>query len=676
MSAYFTAGDKTIRATLADGVRYVIPNYQRPYAWPQTLALQLLEDVVAAMERGRMQGPAGGAYFLGSVIVAKSSEGEAACVVDGQQRLLTLTILMGLLRDLCPDPAIVSAAAAAVADAMGRGRIEPRARDAAFFKEFVQERDASTREPADLVGLAGAARMPEGGDAESRSDEEVMSASAEGEDETDDYEEDGDEDDDDEGDADSDDLLDVLPDTELAQVRSQPAHDSQRAILDNRNALRRRLQEMTAEGHNLAHLTRFLLDNCYVVLVTVPDNAEAHRVFTVMHTRGLDLEETDVLKSEVLGAITDPGEAARYLDLWEETEARLGREQFVRLFSYLRLILLKRKARGSVFTEIRDALAPTREPARFVDGHVIPFGRVLDVVRRADYDLPGIDPGMKEEINRRLLGLSLLPNETWIPLAMLILHRFGQDPKMVAGLIRHLDELAYGLFFLRPTHAGGEPAGRFIDALRAIESGTDLPAIVASGLGLQPEEKIELRSSLARGSFSNKRRRLTLMRRLDAEHLPAGTTLPDYRGTNIEHVLPENPPRRSSWHDFAPNPGKFLQKFGNFILLSEADNTQAGNREFDEKKDIYFAPGNTSPFALKAELEAITHWSPEVVTERGKRFEKMLVELWDLPAEAPGTKKGKKRRGKRSKDKSATVANTGQAKPSPRKPAHLGGKKR
>lgn len=79
-----------------------IPPYQRPYSWQPTTAVQLLDDIRAAF-RGREQTDVASAvrpnacYVLGAVILHRDEDAEKLNVVDGQQRLLTLTILLELL---------------------------------------------------------------------------------------------------------------------------------------------------------------------------------------------------------------------------------------------------------------------------------------------------------------------------------------------------------------------------------------------------------------------------------------------------------------------------------------------------------------------------------------------------------------------------------------------------
>ncbi|MBB1429539.1 DUF262 domain-containing protein [Pseudoalteromonas sp. SG43-4] len=72
-----------------------IPAYQRPYKWSQTNLADLLSDLKVYREKS--------AYRLGSVVFHKhiDSDKEALDIVDGQQRTLTLLLLVKALLEEC-----------------------------------------------------------------------------------------------------------------------------------------------------------------------------------------------------------------------------------------------------------------------------------------------------------------------------------------------------------------------------------------------------------------------------------------------------------------------------------------------------------------------------------------------------------------------------------------------
>lgn len=82
----------TVGGLLAQDLR--IPHYQRPYSWEPATALQLLDDVHDAFtDPDRRDVP----YVLGAVILHAEAGHDWFDVVDGQQRLLTLRLLLTLL---------------------------------------------------------------------------------------------------------------------------------------------------------------------------------------------------------------------------------------------------------------------------------------------------------------------------------------------------------------------------------------------------------------------------------------------------------------------------------------------------------------------------------------------------------------------------------------------------
>ena len=80
--------DQDVRNLLSSGY-YRIPRFQRPYSWTSENVKDFWEDVT--------NNP-GDNYFIGSMVMFKDGN-QRYGVVDGQQRLTTITILLAALRD-------------------------------------------------------------------------------------------------------------------------------------------------------------------------------------------------------------------------------------------------------------------------------------------------------------------------------------------------------------------------------------------------------------------------------------------------------------------------------------------------------------------------------------------------------------------------------------------------
>ena len=76
--------------TIFNSGKYVIPLYQRAYAWEDKQLTQMIEDIKDI--------PNDGKYYMGSLIVARQRVGEDIFeVVDGQQRLTSMFLLLNTL---------------------------------------------------------------------------------------------------------------------------------------------------------------------------------------------------------------------------------------------------------------------------------------------------------------------------------------------------------------------------------------------------------------------------------------------------------------------------------------------------------------------------------------------------------------------------------------------------
>jgi hypothetical protein len=122
---------------------FTIPLYQRPYAWTTEQAGELIEDLITALGDGNEPIDDVNPYFLGSIVLIKGDKPDAQ-VVDGQQRLTTLTILLAALRTLV-QPKFANALTKLLYEEGNPLRVTPARyrltlaqRDAEFFKEYIQ----------------------------------------------------------------------------------------------------------------------------------------------------------------------------------------------------------------------------------------------------------------------------------------------------------------------------------------------------------------------------------------------------------------------------------------------------------------------------------------------------------------------------------------------------------
>ena len=139
MTQGLRAQESTLADLLCNGTEMAMPPYQRSYSWESAEAEALLSDLRDASENGEN-------HFIGAIVLVREESGRFL-IVDGQQRLTTLTILLSVLRDMETDPARKEEIHAMIADdASAKGpiwRISLNHIDGPYLREAIQNRGAT-----------------------------------------------------------------------------------------------------------------------------------------------------------------------------------------------------------------------------------------------------------------------------------------------------------------------------------------------------------------------------------------------------------------------------------------------------------------------------------------------------------------------------------------------------
>jgi len=147
-----------VAAMFGPGRQLCLPPYQRSYSWGEREAMTLLADLTEMMETG-------GIHFIGTIVIV-AEPGQPVEIVDGQQRLTTLTILLAVLRDLEADPERSDALHDLIAASEARGRslawrLTLNHLDGDYFRAKVQRRGSAAINEDEPHESASQRRMSE-----------------------------------------------------------------------------------------------------------------------------------------------------------------------------------------------------------------------------------------------------------------------------------------------------------------------------------------------------------------------------------------------------------------------------------------------------------------------------------------------------------------------------------
>ncbi len=561
MSKLISGAEYKLAKIFSSDFEYKIPRYQRPYSWTVDQALELFDDLFGFYKSESEEG-----YFLGSIVLIKQESQPNSEVIDGQQRLTTLTILISALASIFEGEQrnmlcqYIKEPGNEFAGLKPKPRLTLRDRDQEFFLKYVQGLNFD-----DLLDL----------------DEKSL-------------------------------------DNE-AQINIQKI--SKLYLQDKLKHLRNDLQRTT-------EFTKFLLQRCFLVVVSTPSQQSAFRVFSVMNSRGLDLQPTDIIKAKIIGQLSTGEEREEYSQRWEDMEVELDRSGFNDLFSYVRMIYAKEKAKRSLLEEFRaHVLSKVGKPKELISKVLEPFSGALATVWNRNYAATS----HSEEVNTYLRWLNRIDNSDWIPAAILFLSENRNNPEYVAWFFRRLERLAAYMHIC--ALYVNKRIERYSEVIKAIERKHNFELPVQA-VELTDEEKERMRAAL-RGDIYElmPRRRNYLILRLDT-FLSDGAASYDPNILTIEHVLPQTVAPDSEWESVWPDEQSrkdWVHKLANLVPLNRRRNSRAQNYDFERKKNVYFSGnGGVSSYALTTQVLHSSEWTPEHLANRQKKLLDVLEENWEL----------------------------------------------
>ena len=258
---------ESTRHILTTDFRYKVPLYQRAFSWTEEQISQLWNDIIASMDEDRAE------YFLGTIVVEEKPEEKARMIIDGQQRLATLTMIFAAIRTI--------------------------------YQELDDERAAEVDN--DYLGLKDRrTRITEPRLTLNETDQPSFQKL----------------------------VIDKSTDAELETAATQGGIPPSNALLAKAALYLRTVVRDRTKAKNtnfLIDLEEYIRDRIVMILVVVGDEADAYTIFETLNDRGLDLSISDLLKNYVFSKAATRLNVAK--TQWTEMAFVLGTQshaQFLR----------------------------------------------------------------------------------------------------------------------------------------------------------------------------------------------------------------------------------------------------------------------------------------------------------------------------------------------------------
>ncbi|MEZ8511103.1 DUF262 domain-containing protein [Vibrio splendidus] len=332
---------------------------------------------------------------------------------------------------------------------------------------------------------------------------------------------------------------------------------------------------------SLISFVEYVSDSLLFIQITATDDLSAYLIFETLNDRGLDLSVTDLLKN-YLFSIVDESDKSHVKNIWDVTINHVsysGFPKFLRHYWMMQNGLIQEK---ELFKTVKRHI---NTPATAFDllNSMSEVSEIYAALSDANHQLwEG-----EEKVKKHIRELSLFNVTQCYPLLINAYLYLDHDDWIATLRICSVISFRYMVISgLNPNAL----ESKYNEACKAINSGLAKTArdifLILQPLYVADEDfERNFESKSIRTKRSSKLARYIVYS--IENHLSQHVFDFEFDNGSLEHILPENP--SSEWEASFPKDieESFIYRLGNFTLLEPEKNRVIGNKNFDYKSEVY-----------------------------------------------------------------------------------------
>jgi hypothetical protein len=567
----FLARETNIQDVLFAHCAYRVPRYQRPYAWDDDQVTEFWNDLIVE----------GGSAFLGSLIFNSEDVDKTGRIdiIDGQQRLLTITILTAALRDVANSldhtrAQLIQRTDIATEDRITGNliyRIIPGDQTKSYFEKYVQgfPSDISESQPLNL---------------------------------------------------------------EQRRIKNN--------YLFFREKVEEELKRFVNKNDKIDYLSklRAKIGNLTAIKIQINNEDEAYEIFETTNARGVDLSVGDLLKNLIFKKLppTEDKDFAR--DRWQDIMDLVDATstEFRRFIRYYWISRHTSTTERRLFREIKRETADYNQLLDDIWDSAALYNMLLE---GAEKDWSRYKHGSRMYSSARALRIMNVSQCHVLFLAILRnIDKIDTDPSRIFELLekfsfkyhvvckwpsnrvekmyaRYAKAIEYAVTQARPKHVSGKVQSLFSDLEGELRE-----------IAPQKDYFVSQFNDIVCTNTEQSRRIVKyILGRIDASLRKTKEEAIDFDNVNLEHLLPQKPGK--GWGLKSKEIKEYVNKLGNLTLLDKRINSIAGNKTMREKADILSGSALPLNADLLGDIRSHSYkWDEDSIA---KRQDKLAEIAWD-----------------------------------------------
>lgn len=557
----FNTENNTFRKLLGNGMTYQIPRFQRDYSWTANEWDDLWQDIV-----GLFSDDPEPAHYMG-YLVLQSPDSKQFDIIDGQQRITTLSVMI-----LAALSHLEDIAASGTDSDQNRQRLEQ------LRNGYIGYLDPVTLVPRSKLQL-------------NRHNNDYYQN----------Y---------------------LVP---LEKLPQRGLRASEHLLRKAFEWFKRGITEHCGQdGVQVAQFVDDVVDKLFFTVITVTDELNAFKVFETLNARGVRLSATDLLKNYLFSVVNNEGSHEHELktleERWERIVGVLGSESFP---DFLRAYWNSRNRivrKSDLFKTIRHGIKDKQaafDLIRQLDTHASIYAALRD---------PQADHWSKEQ--RRMLQQLKMFNVRQ-PLSLLMAAHEAFDNADFDRVLRAVCVISFRYNVICNMQTN-EQERVYNDVSILIAGGCPAVRDVLNGLKRVYPEDSQFKAAFADKELRTTSSRNKNVVRHILFQIEKHTANYDYDTEsdkyNIEHILPEHPSVEWKAYD-EHRDDKYIYRLGNMTLMEVKANRDLGNGVYQDKRELYCE----SVFSITKRIaDEYTEWNSDKIAARQNWMATQSTAVWRI----------------------------------------------
>lgn len=544
----------------ANGRRYKVPDYQRDYSWEEEQWDDLWTDILTVRRQDIV-------HYMGAIVL-QDHKNKSYSVIDGQQRLATLSLIALAVIKRIQD--LIDSGVEAEANVQRKERL---------ISQYVGEKDAVS------LRYANKLELNENNDSFYRGF-----------------------------------LVQLRP-----PVNPHRLPNSDKLLHKASLYFSQKINELfgaTASGEMLADfIQNQVAERLMFIQIVVEDQLSAYTVFETLNARGTELTVTDLLKNYLLSLTARSDiDKQQAKEQWQRIIRITDLDAFPKFLRYYWNSRYELVRKDGLFKALRNSVTTAERAFALLD-EVEKTAAVYAALENPHDELWA----GSREIRRRILEMKIFNVTQPYSLLLVAYERLRSEFESV---LRFCSVISFRYNVIGGLNPNNQEIVFNRVARKIFEGSITTAAQIAQELkSIYPSDE-DFANAFGTKELNTKRyKRLARYILYALENQAAATerNFEDETGT-IEHILPENP--SNDWELSFPyqEQSNYIYRLGNLTLLESGKNNECQNKLFAEKKVVY----QTSQYVITRDIVNYPEWTPSQLRSRQEKLARLATSIWRI----------------------------------------------